>query len=106
VACLEKPLKEKRVTATIRREGYIRKYRLKTGKKIEVKYRRKRVGFAVIKDIRFIGYDELFDLEVVRKEGFATSEDLISALKRFWKWHWDDIVKGNRRMPFIEFEWL
>ena len=106
VECLEKPLKQKQVTATIRGGNYISKYGLKTGEKIEVKYKRKRIGFAVIKDIYLIGYHDLFDPEIVRKEGFDSSDELISVLKQFWKWHWNNIVDGKQKMPIIEFEWI
>ena len=106
VECLQKPLKQKKITATIRSGNYISKYNLKTGKKIEVKYKRKRIGFAVIKDIYLIGYHNLFDPEIVRKEGFGSSEELISVLKHFWKWHWNNIVDGKQKLPIIEFEWM
>ena len=82
------------------------KYGLKAGEKIEVKYKRKRIGFAVIKDIYLIGYRDLFDLEIVRKEGFDSSDKLISVLKQFWKWQWNNIVDGKQKMPIIEFEWM
>ncbi len=106
VECLEEPLKQKQVTATIRGGNYISKYSLKDRKKIEIKYKRKRIGFAVIKDIYLIGYFDLFDPEIVRKEGFNSSDELISVLKQFWKWHWNNIVDGKQKMPIIEFEWI
>ena len=106
VECLEKPLKQKQVTATIRGGNYISKYGLKAGEKIEIKYKRKRIGFAVIKDIYLIGYHDLFDPEIVRKEGFDSSDELISVLKQFWKWHWNNIVDGKQKIPIIEFEWI
>lgn len=103
---LEKPLKEKKVTATIRGKTYIQRFGLKIGKKIEVKYERKRIGFAVIKDIWLIGYQDLFNPEIVRKEGFDSADELINALKPFWKYHWNQVKAGNVKMPLIEFEWL
>ena len=106
VECLEKPLKQKQVAATIRGGNYISKYGLKVGEKIEVKYKRKRIRFAVIKDIYLIGYFDLFNPEIVRKEGFNSSDELISVLKQFWKWHWNNIVDGKQKMPIIEFEWI
>jgi hypothetical protein len=53
-----------------------------------------------------IGYHDLFDPEIVRKEGFDSSDELISVLKQFWKWHWNKIIDGKHKMPIIEFEWL
>ena len=76
-------MKQKQVTATIRGGSYISKYGLKAGEKIEIKYKRKRIGFAVIKDIYLIGYHDLFDPEIIRKEGFDSSDKLISVLKQF-----------------------
>ncbi len=103
---LEKPLKQKRVTATIRNKSYIKKYGLKIGKKVEIKYKRNRVGFAIIKDIRLIGYDDLCDLDIVNKGGFSTVEELMYILKNFWKWRWNKIKGGKRKMYLIEFEWI
>jgi len=103
---LEKPLKEKKVTATIRGKTYIQRFSLKIGKKIEVKYERKRIGFAVIRDIRLIGYQDLFNPEIIKKEGFDSADELISALKPFWKYHWSQVKAGKVKMPLIEFEWI
>jgi len=82
------------------------KYGLKAGEKIEIEHKRKRIGFAVIKDIYLIGYRDLFDPEIVRKEGFDSYDELISVLKQFWKWHWNNIVDGKQKMTIIEFEWM
>jgi len=106
VEYLEKPLKEKKVTATIRGKTYIQRFRLKVGTKIEVKYERKRIGFAVIKDIRLIGYADLFDPEIIKKEGFDSADELIDALKPFWRYHWNRVAAGKTKMPLIEFEWI
>ena len=106
VECLEKPLKKRQVTATIRGKAFINKFGLKVGKKIEIKYKRKRVGFAIITDIRLIGYNDLFHHEIINKEGFNSANDLIDCLKPFWKFQWDKIVGGKQRLPFIEFEWM
>ena len=106
VECLEKPLKQKQVTATIRGRAFIQKYGLKPGKKIEVKYKRKRVGFAVITDIRLIGYQDLFEPDIIRREAATSADELIDVLKRFWRWQWDNIVVGKQKMPFIEFKWI
>ena len=106
IDCLEKKLKEKKVTATIRGKGFIKRFRYRVGSKIEVKFHRKRIGFAVIKDIRTIGYEELFNPEIIEKEGFDSAEDLIKTLKKFWSWHWDKIVNGKMKLPLIEFEWI
>ena len=103
---LKKPLKEKKVTATIRGKTYIQRFQLRQGKKIEVKYNRERIGFAVIKNIRPISYAKLFDPEIIKKEGFESAEDLIFALKPFWRYHWNQIVAGKVKMPLIEFEWI
>ena len=78
-------MKRKQVTATIQGRNYISKYGSKAGEKIEVKYKRKRIGFAVIKDIYLSGCRDLFDPEIVRKEGFDSSDELISVLKQFLK---------------------
>jgi len=106
VAKLEKPLQEKKVTATIRGATYINRFRLRPGKKIEVKFHRKRIGFAVVKDIHSIYYKDLFKPEIIRKEGFESAEDLINALKPFWKYHWGQVKEGKVKLPLIEFEWL
>ena len=106
VELLEKPLREQQVTATIRNNTFIQRHGLEVGKKIEIKYRRKRVGFAIITDIRLIEYGDLFDPEIIEKEGFTTATDLIDALKRFWKWHWDRVAVGKQKMPLIEFVWI
>ena len=106
VDCLETPLKQKQVTATIRGQSYIEKFNLKVGSKIEVKYHRKRVGFAVIEDIRLISYSDLFNPDIVKKEGFMSADELINALKPFWRWHWKRIQTGKQKMPLIEFKWI
>ncbi len=103
---LEKPLKQKQVTATIRGKTYIQRFGLIIDKKIEVKYERKRIGFAVIKDIRLIRYQDLFNPEIIRREGFDSVDELIDALKPFWKYHWNRVVAGKLKMPLIEFEWI
>ena len=106
VKCLEKPLKKKQVTATIRGKTYIQRFGLRVGKKIEVKYERERIGFAVIKDIQLIGYQDLFNPEIIKKEGFDSADELIDALKPFWRYHWNQVVVGKVKMPLIEFEWI
>ena len=103
---LEKPLKEKKVTATIRGKTYIQRFHLGPGKKMEVKFERKRIGFAVIKDIQLIGYQDLSNPEIIKKEGFDSADELINALKPFWRYHWNQVVAGKVKMPLIEFEWL
>ena len=103
---LEKPLRQKKVTATIRGKTYIQRFQLRPGKKIEVKYNRERIGFAVIKSIKQISYVNLFDTEIIRKEGFESAADLIFALKPFWRYHWNQIIAGKVKMPLIEFQWL
>ena len=104
---LEKPLREKRVTATIRGIGFIKRFGFKPGDYIEVKYKRKRVGFAFITMIRNIDYKELFDPKLVEKEGFNSPEELLKVLSRLpWRYHWENIVDGKMKMPLIEFEWI
>jgi hypothetical protein len=106
VDSLEKSLKQKRVTATIRSISYIKKYDLKIGKKVEIKYKRNRIGFAIIKDIRPIVYDDLHNQDIVNKLGFDTTKELIDSLKDFWKWRWNEIKLGKQKMRLIEFEWI
>jgi len=106
VKCLEKPLKEKKVTATIRGRGYIQRHGFEVGKKIEVKFKRKRIGFAIIRDIRLIGYTDLSNHEIIEKEGFNSADELIDALEPFWRWHWSRIIAGKQKLPIIEFEWI
>jgi len=103
---LEKPLREKRVTATIRSKRFIQKYGFKIGVRVEIKFHRKRVGFAIIKDVRVIVYDNLFDSEIVQKEGFIDSQDLLDMSKEYWGWQWKKIVEGKKIMYLIEFEWI
>ncbi len=103
---LEKPLRQKRVTATIRGKTYIQRFGLRVDKKIEVKFERKRIGFAVIKDIRLIGYQDLFNPEIIKKEGFDSADELIDALKPFWKYHWNQVKAEKVKMHLIEFEWI
>lgn len=79
---------------------------MEIGKKVEIKYKRNRVGFAIIKDIRLIGYDDLYDLDIVNKGGFDTAKELIDVLKNFWKWRWNKIKAGKQKMHLIEFEWI
>ena len=90
----------------MRGRSFIKMHDLKIGKKIEVKFKRKRIGFAVIKDIRLIGYADLFNPEIIKREGFDSSEDLIDALKPFWRYYWNRVVSGKTKMPLIEFEWI
>lgn len=103
---LEKSLKDKRVTSTIRGMAYIKRIGYKKGLRIEIKFKEERVGFAVIKNIRLIGYDDFFDPEIIYKEGFTDSDELINVLKTFWKWQWDKIKNGKMKVPIIEFEWI
>ncbi|HEC95059.1 MAG TPA: hypothetical protein ENI45_03735 [Thermoplasmatales archaeon] len=106
VESLEKPLGERRVKATIRSRGYIRKHGLKPGEKIEVKYRRKRVGFAVIIKVRRMSYDDLYNPEVFQKAGFTSADELIKVVKGFFSWQWRRIKAGKQKMYFIEFRWI
>lgn len=106
VELLEQQLKDKKVTATIRRKSFIKRHDLKVGTKIEVKFKRKRIGIAIIRDIRFIGYTDLFTPEIIKKEGFDSAEKLINALKPFWRYHWNRVIAGKTKMPVVEFEWV
>lgn len=104
---LEKLLREKRVTATIREIGFIKRFGYKPGDYIEVKYKRERVGFAFITIIRHVEYTDLFKPEIIEKEGFNSAEELIKVLGRMsWRYHWENIIDGKMKLPLIEFEWI
>lgn len=104
---LEKPLREKRVTATIRGIGSIKRFGYKPGNYIEVKYKGERVGFAFITIIRHIEHADLFKPEIIEKEGFNSAEELIKVLGRMsWRYHWENIIDGKMKLPLIEFEWI
>ena len=104
--CLWKPLEEKRVCATVRSRGFVRRYGLKPGVKVEVKYKRKRVGFAVVTAVETIGYKELNDPNVFRKAGFVSSTDFVEVVKGFFVWQWKRVEAGKKKLYFIEFEWI
>lgn len=107
VDCLEKPLKNKTVTTTIRHMSFIKRFGYKPGVKIEIKFHRKRVGFAIITSIRPITYQDLFDPVLIEKEGFESAEELIKTLKNTsWQFYWDKIQAGKMTMPLLEFKWL
>ena len=103
---LEQSLQKKQVKTTIRSKRFIQKYGLKIGVRIEIKFHRKRIGFAIIKNIRLIGYDDLFNPEIIRNEGFTNPQDLLDTSKRYWKWEWKKIVEGHQIMYLIEFDWI
>ena len=104
---LEEPLKEKRVTSTIRGVSFIKRFGFKQGDHLEIKYKRERVGFAFITSISSIGFKDLYDPIIVEKEGFNKPEELIKFLSRMqWRFHMKKIKEGKLKIPFIEFEWV
>ncbi len=103
---LEQPLQQKKVKATIRSRRFIQKYGLKIGVRIEIKFHRKRIGFAKIKNIRLIGYDDLLNPGIIQNEGFTNPQDLLETSKKYWKWEWKKIVEGHQIMYLIEFDWI
>ncbi len=103
---LEDALWKKQVTSTIRAKRFIQKYGLKAGVRIEIKFHRKRIGFAIISNIHLISYDDLFDSEIIQREGFTDSQDLLDTSKKYWKWEWKKIVDGHLMMYLIEFGWI
>lgn len=106
VELLRKPLEEKRVNVTVRSRGFVRKHGLKSGVKVEVKYKRKRVGFAVVTRVKTVAYSELFDPRVFKKAGFVSSTDFVEVVKGFFFWQWRGIKEGKQRMYLVEFEWI
>ena len=76
------------------------------GVRVEIKFHRKRIGFAIIKNVRIIVYDDLFDQEIIQKEGFINSQDLLDTSRDYWRWQWKKIVDGKQIMYLIEFEWI
>jgi len=46
------------------------------------------------------------ETEIIKKEGFDSADELIDALKPFWRYHWNRVASGKTKMPLIEFEWI
>lgn len=70
---------------TICGRGYVRKHGFKHDEKIEVKYKWKRVGFAVITKVMRISYDDLYNPDFFRKTCFASPDELIEVVKGFFQ---------------------
>ena len=103
---LEKPLKEKRVTVTIRGIGFIERFGYTPGDFIDVKYKGEPVGIAFITGIRNISYTDLLKPEIFKKGGFNSAEELINVLGRVHlRYYWENILDGKTKLPLIEFEW-
>lgn len=104
---LEKPLKEHKVTATIRGRNYITENAIKEGKKVGIYFRGEFVGTGMITEIRNISWRELSKPKIIKMEGFSTSEELKNALKRVgWRFHLKRLKKGKLSLPLIKFRWL
>lgn len=107
VSKLRKPLFNKEVTSTIRGKSYIKDKNLNEGDVIGIFWKDKYlIGEAIIKSIELIGYDSLNDSTIVKMEGFNSSEELKSALKKVgWRYHWDRIKQGELKLPLIKYKW-
>ncbi len=88
ISDIEKEVEERKVTSTVRSLGFIRRFNIRVGSIVEIKLHRRRIGFALVTDVKPLSEKESSNLEFLKSKGFKT----------------DTFIPNN--LYLIEFKWM
>ena len=67
---LEEDILNRKINSTIRTKGFIKRFDIKIGSIVDIKFYRRKIGLAEVIDIHKLTYEELKDERFLKKHGF------------------------------------